>query len=119
MIDSAVCNSSCLISLERIQRLEILKASFTSVYIPPAVRDELDRDLSWLKVRAVRNTTAVNTLKTQAGAGEAEAITLANELKDWLDIPRAPPNRLESTAPGFIRSLYNPFTARINRSCSL
>ncbi|NJN58738.1 MAG: hypothetical protein HC879_15200 [Leptolyngbyaceae cyanobacterium SL_5_9] len=35
-----VTNSSCLIGLERIQRLELLSQVFTSIVIPEAVQQE-------------------------------------------------------------------------------
>jgi len=80
----AVTNSTCLIGLERIGRLDLLPQVFSTVFVPPAVVAEVRSPLSWLRVQAVQNAVAVTTLKTQMDAGEAEAIALAMELGDVL-----------------------------------
>ena len=84
MNTEAVTNSTCLIGLERIGRLDLLPQVFTSVFAPPIVAAEIRTSLSWLKVKSVGNATAVATLKTQMDAGEAEAIALAMKLGDVL-----------------------------------
>ena len=81
MSDSAVSNSSCLIALEKIGRLDVLASSFASLTIPPAVQNEIGRNLDWLTVQHVQNKAAANTLKTQLGDGESEAIALAMEMQ--------------------------------------
>lgn len=84
MTRDAVTNSTCLIGLERIGRLDLLPQVFSTVFAPPAVVAEVRSPLSWLRVQAVQNAVAVTTLKTQMDAGEAEAIALAMELGDVL-----------------------------------
>ena len=84
MTRDAVTNSTCLIGLERIGRLDLLPQVFSTVFAPPAVAAEVRSPLSWLRVQAVQNAVAVTTLKTQMDAGEAEAIALAMELGDVL-----------------------------------
>lgn len=84
MTRDAVTNSTCLIGLERIGRLDLLPQVFSTVFVPPAVVAEVRSPLSWLRVQAVQNAVAVTTLKTQMDAGEAEAIALAMELGDVL-----------------------------------
>jgi len=86
MSNSAVTNSTCLIGLERIQRLDILPQVFSPITIPPAVQAEVGITATWLTVVAVQNQTVAATLKTQVDDGEAEAIALALELGDVLVI---------------------------------
>jgi predicted nucleic acid-binding protein len=80
----AVTNSTCLIGLERIDRLDILPQVFDTVFAPPAVAKEVQTPLDWLRVQAVANSSVVTALRTQMDEGEAEAIALALELEDVL-----------------------------------
>ncbi len=50
MTEIAVTNSTVLIALERIDRINILKQSFRDIYIPPKVSQEFNLNLNWLKV---------------------------------------------------------------------
>lgn len=79
MVD-VVTNSSCLIGLERIQRLELLSQVFTSIVIPETVQQEIGFRAAFLTVQAVQNQNLVTVLKTQVDDGEAEAIALAQEI---------------------------------------
>ncbi|MEM1280680.1 MAG: DUF3368 domain-containing protein [Cyanobacteria bacterium P01_H01_bin.152] len=79
---AAVTNSTCLIGLERIQRLDILPQVFDPIAVPPVVQSEVGISASWLTVQATRNRGMVQSLQTQIDAGEAEAIALAMELRD-------------------------------------
>ncbi len=80
----AVTNSTCLIGLERIGRLDLLPQVFSTVFAPPTVAAEVRTPASWLRVQAVQNSAVVASLKTQMDSGEAEAIALAMELGDVL-----------------------------------
>jgi len=80
--DRAVTNSTCLIALERIDKLDLLPKLFTTVFAPPAVQDELGCAFDWLQVRTPADPGAVAALRTQLHAGEAETIALAMELQD-------------------------------------
>ncbi|MEO0011945.1 MAG: hypothetical protein RLZZ535_334 [Cyanobacteriota bacterium] len=84
MTGLAVTNSTCLIGLERIERLDILPQVFNTVFAPPAVAKEVQTSLDWLKVQAVANPSVVIALRTQMDEGEAEAIALALELENVL-----------------------------------
>ena len=84
MTVKAVTNSTCLIGLERIKRLDILTQVFDTVLAPPAVAKEVQASLDWLKVQTVANPSVVTALRTQMDEGEAEAIALALELSDVL-----------------------------------
>jgi len=78
----AVTNSTCLIGLERIGRLEILPQVFSSIFIPLAVQTEVGINPNWAIIQSVTNLAVVAALKTQIDPGEAEAIALAIELGD-------------------------------------
>ncbi len=80
MSQQAVTNSTCLIGLERIGRLDLLPKVFDTVFAPPTVAAEVRSPLTWLTVQPVENSAFVAALKTQMDEGEAEAIALAVEL---------------------------------------
>ncbi|MBE9058165.1 MULTISPECIES: DUF3368 domain-containing protein [Sphaerospermopsis] len=82
MSEVAVTNSTCLIGLERIGRLEILPQVFSSIFIPLAVQQEVGINADWPIVQSVANLALIAALKTQLDPGEAEAIALAIELGD-------------------------------------
>ncbi|MGL5832314.1 MAG: hypothetical protein ACRC1Z_03675 [Waterburya sp.] len=84
MTERVVTNSTCLIGLERIERLDILPQVFNSVFAPPAVAKEVRTSLDWLKIQAVANPSVVIALRTQMDEGEAEAIALSLELENVL-----------------------------------
>ncbi len=84
MTVKAVTNSTCLIGLERIERLDILPQVFDTVFAPPAVAKEVRTSLDWLRVQAVANPSVTIALRTQMDEGEAEAIALALELENVL-----------------------------------
>ena len=75
----AVADSACLIGLERIARLDLVSAQFTTVLAPPAVLAEFGLPLPWLRLGTPRNTTLITALRLQLEAGESEAIALAAE----------------------------------------
>ena len=77
-----VTNSSCLIALDRINRLELLSDSFRKIIIPPAVSREVDLKLGWLSVTPIKNHSLVRILNTQIDDGESEAIALSLELNN-------------------------------------
>ncbi len=84
MTVKAVTNSTCLIGLERVEKLDILPQVFDTVFAPPAVAQEVRTSLDWLRVQAVANRSVTMALKTQMDEGEAEAIALALELENVL-----------------------------------
>ena len=92
-----VSNSSPLIALGRIQRLDFLPALFNTITVPVAVHDEVVvqgagqpgssflSNASWLTVQPVSNTGGVAYLMSTLEQGETEAIILAQELRaNWL-----------------------------------
>jgi len=86
-----VCNSTPLIALSRIGKLELLREYFSEVYIPQEVYDEVVtrgeglsgakevKSADWIKVEVVTNEIAVDSLCTTLDRGESEAIVLARE----------------------------------------
>ncbi len=92
-----VTDSSCLIGLSRIARLDILRDLFESLLIPPAVFDEVVTkgagrhgaeevaNSEWIVRHEIENQLSARTLRLSLGSGEAEAIVLASERKaDYL-----------------------------------
>ena len=86
MSQKAVTNSTCLIGLERIGRLDLLPQVFDVVFAPPIVAMEVQSNLTWLTVQAVQNKSVIATLKIQMDGGEAETIALAMEVSDVIII---------------------------------
>jgi predicted nucleic acid-binding protein len=83
-----VSDTSPLIALHAIGRLDLLEALYREVFVPDAVRREYlredatdpesqERERRWLIERKLPNAQAADILKTQLGAGEAEAIALS------------------------------------------
>ena len=95
MTVKAVTNSTCLIGLERIARLDILPQVFDTVFAPPAVAKEVRTSLDWLRVQTVANPSVTIALRTQMDEGEAEAIALALELENVLKMSRFLSSQIE------------------------
>ena len=89
-----VSDTSLLIHLSRVGRLELLRALYQQILIPPAVWRETVEEgqgrageaevreaaqAGWIEVRPVANTLLVQLLKEGLDDGEAEAIALALE----------------------------------------
>ena len=84
-------NSSPLMSLSNIERLELIKWKFDEILIPYAVWKEITVDgkgkkgaghvqnSTWIKVKSIKNKTSFNLLQNYIDYGEAEAIALALE----------------------------------------
>jgi predicted nucleic acid-binding protein len=84
-----VSNSSPLIALARIQRLDLLPTIFQSILIPPAVAREIAPSISilpiWLRIQAPTSTPSASLQRRRLGDGEWEALALAIELNaDWI-----------------------------------
>jgi uncharacterized protein len=77
--EPVVVDSTCLIGLERIGRLDILPALFDPILIPPEVEREFGNSLPWLRTEAPVGGLSVAALRLLVDAGEAEAIALAAE----------------------------------------
>lgn len=77
MSGAIISDSTCLIGLERVGRLNLLSALFLEVVIPPEVEREFGAPLPWLKVDAGFDPMLARALRMQVDGGEAEAIALA------------------------------------------
>jgi hypothetical protein len=87
-----VSDTSPLLNLAIIGRLELLPALYQEVAIPSAVYHELVvagagmpgadaiKDASWIRTKSARNESTVASLRLQLHSGEAEAIALGLEL---------------------------------------
>jgi uncharacterized protein len=92
----AVCNSSPLIHLCSIQKIDLLRQLHSPVLIPEAVRKEVIEDgagragadeiahgirAGWIEVHPAQDSTLLALLRLELDPGEAEAIALAVEKK--------------------------------------
>lgn len=77
--EAVVTDSTCLIALERLGRLDLLPSLFDQVYAPPEVAREFGTPLPWLQVADLADPDRVLFLSASVDAGEAEAIVLARE----------------------------------------
>lgn len=77
-----VTDTTCLIALDKLGRLDILPALF-EVHAPEAVADEFGQQPHWLTVTAVDEAEVLALRSLQAlDLGEAEAIVLAQTFPD-------------------------------------
>lgn len=90
-----VSNTSPVLNLAIIGRLDLLSEQFGEIWIPPAVLKELRheedlpgssavreaREAEWLRVEEVKDKTLVQVLRRDLDEGEAEAIALALQMK--------------------------------------
>jgi predicted nucleic acid-binding protein len=85
-----VTNTTPLISLLKLSRLDVLRELYREVFIPTAVYNEIEAGkhksyyqdllkLDWIKITPVKDKQAVKYF-LDLDAGEAEAIVLATEL---------------------------------------
>jgi uncharacterized protein len=91
MSKTVIADSTCLIGLSKIGKLDILRQLFGNILIPPTVFQEvvvLGRgrpgsaevdSAEWIQTCGVTDQFAVSTLRLRLGAGESEAIVLASE----------------------------------------
>jgi predicted nucleic acid-binding protein len=88
-----ISNTSPLVNLANIEKLNLLKDLYGRVIIPQAVYNEIVvagsgqqgatevETFDWIEVKQVSNQQLVTTLQVDVDVGEAEAIVLAVELK--------------------------------------
>lgn len=78
-----ISDTSCLIALERIGRLDLLQKTFITIYTTQTVAEEFEEPLpEWILVKEVNDTGMVEKLQLMLDAGEASAITLALETEN-------------------------------------
>ncbi len=88
-----ISDTSCIINLAQVGELELLPKIFNEIVIPQAVYDEIVlkgnnragaheiKQATWIKIKQHTNKTLYQELRADLDEGEAEAITLAIELK--------------------------------------
>ena len=76
---AAVLDSTCLIGLENIGRLDLAGSLLDPAYSPPAVETEFGSRPTWLQVVEPADKALVASLQMMVDAGEAAAIALAVE----------------------------------------
>ena len=88
-----IVNSTPIIALLGIGRLDILKSLYNEIIIPEAVRSEVTvkdehvlDSYPWIKVTAITNNAAKDTFITSLHDGEVEVMILAKELSSNLVI---------------------------------
>lgn len=80
-----IADTSCLIVLEKIGRLELLKELFEVITITPEVKAEYGQGLpDWVQLQPVVDTIRQQILARDLDKGEASAIALAVEHADSL-----------------------------------
>lgn len=78
-----ISNSSCLIILDKLGSLDLLRKLYSKITIPMAVRKEVFRSRPvpvWINVIEITQPAAYRILEKNLGPGESEAITLSIEL---------------------------------------
>ena len=88
---SIIVNSTPLISLAVINRLELLRRIFGDVYVPRAVYDEVITNgkgktgyhqllkINWFNIAEIENIELKRSIMVQLDEGEAEVVTIAKD----------------------------------------
>jgi predicted nucleic acid-binding protein len=78
-----ISDTSCLIALSRIEKLDILQKTFNTILTTPQVAREFAQPLpSWIIPKEISNHSRFNEIHLLLDEGEASAITLAIETKN-------------------------------------
>ena len=85
MLKTIIADSSCLILLDKIKELELLKMLFGKVIITSIIAEEFGVPLpEWILIKDAENKNYQNILELSVDKGEASAIALAVEQLDCL-----------------------------------
>ena len=85
MYSLVIADTSCLIVLQKINRLELLHELFDKITITFEVQKEFGEVLpSWINVASIQDKTKQHILELKLDKGEASAIVLALEHKTSL-----------------------------------
>lgn len=83
MAKIVISDTSCLIALSKIDKLDLLKDLFDEIIISTDVLSEFGENLpDWFNVTEVKNTQKQLELECKLDKGEASSIALAIELGD-------------------------------------
>jgi len=85
MQKTIIADSSCLILLDKIEELELLKMLFGTVIITSVIAEEFGVPLpGWILIKDAGNKNYQDILELSVDQGEASAIALAVEQSDCL-----------------------------------
>lgn len=85
MPELIICDTSCLILFDKIERLELLRNCYSTIYVTPEIADEFGKALpDWVKIKGASNEALQQTLTQILGRGEASAIALTFDLPGTL-----------------------------------
>ena len=85
MPELIICDTSCLILFDKINRIDLLRHCYKNVYVTPEIVAEFGKPLqTWVKVKEVKNGTLKQTLNQILGAGESSAIAISFEILNSL-----------------------------------
>ena len=80
-----IADTSCLIVLQKIERLLLLKDIFSEITITQEVANEYGEPLpEWIQITELKDTVKKRILQLELDEGEASAIALALENEDSL-----------------------------------
>jgi predicted nucleic acid-binding protein len=80
-----ISDTSCLIALQKIGLLNILRELYGEIIITPEVNQEFGKSLpSWIIIRIVQNMDKQSELEKILDKGEASSIALALEAKNTI-----------------------------------
>jgi predicted nucleic acid-binding protein len=78
-----ISDTSCLIALSRIEKLDISQKTFNTILTTPQVAEEFAQPLPpWIILKEISNHSRFKEIHLLLDEGEASAITLAIETKD-------------------------------------
>lgn len=78
-----ISDTACLIALDKIGHLSLLRSLYGSIYITPTIADEFHGVIpDWIEIQEPANIPLQTFLEETIDAGEASAIALALEIKD-------------------------------------
>ena len=101
---AVISNSSPLIALAQIGRLDLPRQLYSDILIPPAVAIEVEPTVGelpdWIAVRGPAHPLQPEKVSSSIGEGEREVISLGLELEDVLLILDDQPARRLATALG-------------------
>lgn len=83
MNNAIISDTSCLIALDRINRLDILQSLFSRILTTPEVQAEFGKILpDWIHVQSVKDLTLQKRFEQLVDIGEASALTLVKEYEN-------------------------------------
>ncbi len=78
-----ISDTSCLIILEKIDKIFLLKEIYSEVITTPEIQIEYGKELpEWIKILSAKNKSFQKELETKIDVGESSAIALGLETPD-------------------------------------